>query len=205
MDTKTLAVIIVFAALTIALNPAVSGIGVPAPYLPFLVYQIWEVPIVVLFLLAGPKYAIPIAVLNAFVLLALFIGPGGLPAGPFYNLIANLSTLLGIFIIEKIYSLRFNNRRKETSYTSGSIRVAAATAMAIVLRVLVMTVVNYVTLGYSYPIGFSTPEAGIIALLPLIGLFNATLALYTVPLGYFINNIVERTLGFNIRSRKGIE
>lgn len=200
MNTKVLALVIVFAALTIALNPTVSGIGVPAPYLPFLVYQIWEIPIVVLFLLVGSKYAIPIAILNAFVLLALFIGPGGLPAGPFYNLAAILSTLLGIYLVERIFSFR-KVGQTETSYKSGSLLVVAATAIAIIMRVALMSVVNYVTLRYPFPIGYSTPEPGIIAILPLIGLFNATLALYTVPLGYFIANIVKKTLGVHLRLR----
>jgi riboflavin transporter FmnP len=202
MDTKVLAVIIVFAALTVALNPAVSGIGVPAPYLPFLVYQIWEIPIVVLFLLVGPKYAIPIAVLNALVLLALFIGPGGLPSGPFYNLMANLSTLLGIFVVEKAFSLRSKIDEATGSYKKVSLQVAAATAAAIILRVAVMSLVNYVTLRYSFPIGYSMPEAGIVALLPPIGFFNATLVLYTVPIAYFINDIVKRTLGSRLRFSK---
>ena len=119
MNAKILAVIIVFASLTVVLNPAVTGIGVPAPYLPFLVYQIWEVPIVVLFLLVGPKYAIPIAVLNAFVLLALFIGPGGLPTGPFYNLAASLSMLLGVYIAHKIIPVQPNPEQRKPTYKKG--------------------------------------------------------------------------------------
>jgi riboflavin transporter FmnP len=201
VNAKILAVIIVFASLTVVLNPAVTGIGVPAPYLPFLVYQIWEIPIVVLFLLVGPKYAIPIAVLNAFVLLALFIGPGGLPTGPFYNLAASLSMLLGVYIAQRIFAARSNSGQKKLENKSGNVVVVAATALAIILRLGIMTFVNYATLRYPPPIGYSLSEVGIIAILPLIGLFNATLALYTVPLGYVISNIVKKTLGSPVEIR----
>ena len=51
MNTKTLAFIIVFAALTIAIN--VAGPKIPAPYAPFLYYQLWEIPIVISFLVLG--------------------------------------------------------------------------------------------------------------------------------------------------------
>ena len=54
-----------------------------------------------------------------------------------------------------------------------------------------MTVVNYVTLRQGYPIGFGMDELAILAFLPLAALFNGTLALYTVPLGEFIANVVK--------------
>jgi hypothetical protein len=54
-----------------------------------------------------------------------------------------------------------------------------------------MTIVNWVGLGLPYPIGYGYSEAFIITLLPLIGFFNATLALYTIPLGYFIARAVS--------------
>ena len=75
MNTKRLAATIVFAALTVALNPAVSGIGVPAPYAPYLIYGLWEIPIVAAFLLLSPASAIAIAVLNSAVLLPFFLVP----------------------------------------------------------------------------------------------------------------------------------
>src|SRR3989337_4238671 len=100
MNTKTITTTIVFAAVTVALNPAISGIAVPAPYAPFLLYQIWEIPIVAAFVLISRKSGVAIAILNAAVLFALF--PGFLPMGPFYNLIAVLSMLSGIYIVHRI-------------------------------------------------------------------------------------------------------
>jgi riboflavin transporter FmnP len=187
MNTKTLATTIVFAALTVALNPAVSGIGVPAPYAPYLIYGLWEIPIVAAFLLISPASAIVITLLNSAVLFAFF--PGPLPTGPFYNLIAIFSTLLGLYIARK-----FINR--ESNYQQKVLKIAAAsTILGIVLRVVVMTAVNYVTLQQPYPIGFELEEmAVLVTYLPATALFNGTVALYTVPMGEFIANVVKSRL-----------
>ena len=53
METKRLTLIIIFIALTTALS--IGGPKIPAPYAPFLYYQLWEIPIVVAFLAMGPK------------------------------------------------------------------------------------------------------------------------------------------------------
>jgi riboflavin transporter FmnP len=195
MKTVAIAVVIVFAALTVVLNPALSGAGVPAPYAPYLVYQIWEIPIVAVYLLYGYKYGTLIAVMNAFILLALFIGPGGLPSAPFYNLAAILAMMVGVYIPHKIASLRAN--RSETEGNPPQFReklIAVSTVLGITFRVCIMTIVNYIVLRYSYPIGYAMPEVLILGTLPLIALFNATLALYTIPMGYVISNAVKKNL-----------
>jgi riboflavin transporter FmnP len=186
MNTKALATTIVFAALTVALNPALSGIGIPAPYAPFLIYGLWEIPIVAAFILISPLSGISITILNAAVLLAFFQGP--LPTGPLYNLIAIMSTLSGIYIARKFVKGKVNEGKIEFKIAT------AATILGIILRVGVMTLMNYVTLRYPYPIGFGMPEIDIIGFLPLGALFNGTLALYTIPTGEFIAKIVKTRL-----------
>lgn len=189
MKTKALAASIVFAALTVALNPAISGIGIPAPYAPFLIYGLWEIPIVAAFLLIGPAAGTLISLLNAVVLFAFF--PGALPTGPFYNLIAIFSMLLGVYLGRKLFAARS---------TQGQVVLkiaAASTVLGIIIRVLAMTIVNYVTLRYDYPIGFSMTELQILAFLPAAALFNGTVALYSVPIGEFIADVVKSRLKFN--------
>jgi len=188
MNTKAIAVTIVFAALTVALNPVFTGIGVPAPYMPFLIYQMWEIPIVAAFLLISPKSGVAISILNAAVLLALF--PGALLLGPFYNLIAIISMLSGIYMAHRI----LREKMKKVTVQLETKLVTLSTVIGITFRVGIMSIVNYVVLRYPPPIGYSTPEAAIIATLPLIGLFNATLALYTIPLGHFIADAIRSNL-----------
>ena len=194
MDTKTLSTTIVFAAVTVALNPAISGIAIPAPYAPYLLYQIWEIPIVAAFVLINRKSAVSIALLNAVVLVTFF--PGALPSGPIYNLIAILSMLLGIFIVQKSYKTKIptNSTQNESEYTKTKF-VTLSTVLGIILRVVVMTVVNYVVLRYPYPLGYQIEELAIVTVfLPPTGLFNATLALYTIPVGLFVAKAINKNL-----------
>jgi riboflavin transporter FmnP len=186
MNTKELAITIIFAALTVALNPGVSGIGVPAPYAPFLIYGLWEIPIVTALLLINPVSGILISLLNAAVLFAFF--PGPLPTGPFYNLTAIFSMLLGLYIARRCINRGAAHQQKVLKIA------AASTILGIVIRVAVMTVVNYLTLPQAYPIGFEMDEIAVLAFLPLAALFNGTIALYTIPIGEFIANVVKSRL-----------
>jgi riboflavin transporter FmnP len=193
MDTKKLTLTIVFAAVTVALNPAFTKIAIPAPYAPFLFYQIWEIPILAAFILISPRSAVAISVLNAVVLLALF--PGALLLGPFYNLLAVLSMLLGVYIAHKLLTRKNpKNETEKATLKQQTILITAATTLGIIFRVGIMTVVNYSVLRYPPPFGYSMPEAAVVASIPLIGLFNATLALYTIPAGYLIAKTVKSNL-----------
>ena len=187
MNTKTLAMVIVFASLTVALNPGISGIGLPAPYAFYLIYGLWEIPIVIAFLIISPLAGVLISVLNAGVLFALF--PGALPAGPFYNLIAVLTMLFGVFVSRKFFT-------KNSMSTQNSLKTATlSTIVGIILRVVVMAVVNYVTLQLSYPFGFEVNAATVLTVyVPQTSIFNATVVLYTVPIGEFTAKVVRSRL-----------
>ncbi len=190
MDTKKLALTIVFAALTVALNPAFTKIAFPAPYAPFLFYQIWEIPIVAAFILISPRSAVAITAINALILLAVF--PGALITGPLYNLMAVLSMLLGIYLAYKLIDRKnAHDETQKSTLRHQSILITASTALGIIFRTGLMTVVNYVVLRYPAPVGYYMPEIAILATLPLIAIFNSTLTLYTVPFGQIIANAVK--------------
>ncbi len=180
MNTKTVAVITIFAALTIVLN--LSPIKIPAPYAPYLIYQIWEIPIIAAFLLYGILVGVAIALLNTLVLFAVF--PGLLPTGPLYNLAAVISMLFGVFLV-KMWTGR--NPQK----TAEPLEVILSTVLGIVFRVSIMTLVNWAFLRFPPPVGFGMPEEAIVVALPLIAIFNATLALYTIPSGHIIAKAVK--------------
>ena len=182
MKTKTIAAIAVFTAISVAL--VLSPAKFPAPFAPFLKYQIWEIPIVVAFLLYGPSVGFSTSIINTMVLLAVY--PGDLPISPLYNLAAVLSMLLGVYIIQRFASY----------FTRGpKILVILSTALGCVLRVGFMSVVNWAFLRYPYPIGYNMPVEAIVAMLPIIGLFNATVALYTIPLSYIISRAARADSG----------
>lgn len=183
LDSKTIAVVIVFTALTLVLN--LSPAKIPAPYATFLIYEIWEIPIVAAFLLYGPKVGVSVAVINMLVLLIIF--PGALPTGPIYNLVAILSMLSGIYVIQKTVTRRFSSNGGRIN----ALMVAASTAGGTVMRVIVMSFLNFIVLPFPPPVGFSIPIDAAIAFLPVVGFFNATLALYTIPIGHTIAKVVS--------------
>jgi hypothetical protein len=255
LDSRAIAAIVIFSALAIMLN--LSPLKIPAPYAPFLIYQIWEIPIVAAFLLYGSKVGIVVSVVNTIALLAIF--PGALITGPLYDLAAVLSMLFGVYIIHKA-SLAFGSRLAGNGYfaeavtyimlamvsvmgalvqtllwflpacvfgllsimviiesrqsTNANLRIpqnhnsqydsflaTASTVSGAFMRVIVMTLVNFTVLPLSSPIGFSLPREAVIALLPLIGLFNATLASYTIPIGYAIARVVSSRINLQRKPR----
>jgi riboflavin transporter FmnP len=183
LNTKTLALIIVFVALAAALN--IVGPKIPAPYAPFLFYQLWEIPIVLAFIAIGPRVGVAVTVINTFILFAVF-NPGA-NAGPIYNLIAILSMFLGIYLPYKL-AVRGCKTENFSNYLKKHLTIISisATALGITMRVLVTTIVNYFAIQQPYPVGYSFTQPAALAFLPLGALFNATVALYTIPIAIAI-------------------
>jgi riboflavin transporter FmnP len=198
MNTKTLTLIIAFTALSAALS--IYFPKIPAPYAPFLYYQIWEIPIVAAFIAIGPKTGTAIAALNTLILLAVF--PGNLPTGPFYNLIAVLSMLLGVFAAYKIavHGCPTENMRH---FLTQHVKVltVSITALGVITRVAITTTANYFLIAQPTPIGFGSffefgglaGQQAVIAFLPFSILFNATIALYTIPIGLVIALTINKS------------
>ncbi len=192
METKKLALTIVFAALAIALNPTFTYIGLVAPFANGLIYQIWEIPIVIAFLIISPIAGLSVSLLNTLVLFALY--PGALPTGPAYNLAATLSMQIGIFAAVAIGKKFVCRKDLGANILAKAKWVGIATLMGILTRVSLMSVVLYFALPQPSPIGFSFPLEATIAYLPLAAIFNATLALYTIPIGWLIAQRVQKVL-----------
>jgi riboflavin transporter FmnP len=166
---RQITAVALFAAMAVVLNQ--PQFSVPAPYAPFLNYEVWEVPIAMSFLLFGGFTGVAVVLLNTGVL--ELYNPGALPTGPIYNMIAVLSMMAGVLLVNRTY------RGK-----GFAIAALLGTGLAVVARVGVMTVVNWLALPQPYPIGFNVPPAGVPSLLVLIAVFNGTVALYTVPLAH---------------------
>jgi len=175
MNSKTITIIAVFAALSIVLS--LSPLKFSAPYAPFLKYQLWEIAIVTAFLLYGIKVGISISFINTLVLFAFF--PGDLPTGPIYNLMAVLSMLSGIYLVQRVAGKRFSRGRE-------AILTSLSTVFGIIMRVIVMSIVNWTVLQHPPPFGYSIPLQELPSMLSVIALFNATIVLYTIPISYII-------------------
>jgi hypothetical protein len=64
--------------------------------------------------------------------------------------------------------------------------IISATALGIIVRIAITSVVNYFTLQQPSPVGFSYKPAAALAFVPLGALFNGTVALYTIPIAFAI-------------------
>jgi riboflavin transporter FmnP len=183
--TQTMTGIALFSALALVLN--LTHVQVPAPYLPFLIYEIWEIPIVACLLIFGLSASLIASLINSLVL--ILVNPGALAAGPLYNLIAVAVTLFAISLGHRISS---------GMKVSLPVEIALSTGLSILVRTSVMSIVNYVLLPFPAPLGFSTPDSYVVTILPVIAFFNATIALYTVPLGYASVKAIIRRIHFRM-------
>jgi riboflavin transporter FmnP len=199
LNTKKLTLTIVFAALAIALNPTFTHISVNFPLAQGLIYQIWEIPIVIAFLIISPITGIAVSLVNTAVLFAIF--PGILPTGPAYNLAATLSMQIGIFAAV-IVGKRFSCKNNPNSNVLSSVKWAGvATGLGILTRVTLMSILLYFALPQPAPIGFASfgfDQTTTNAYLPFAAFFNATLALYTIPLAWLIAYRVQKVLQLTI-------
>ncbi len=118
-----------------ALSYALGMIQVPFPLVPFLIFDLGEIPAAAA-LMAGSPTASIVAALVYFGVLN-FIGQF-VPIGPIYRLAALLSMLAGLYPFSR------------GGPPSGS-RLAAAFALSTAIRVAVMTVLNYLLLTALFP------------------------------------------------------
>jgi len=188
MSTRAIAMTIAFAVLAIVLNPAISGVGVPFPPIPSLIYNIWEIVIIAAFLLMGFKSGISVALLNSAFLFSVYPGP----TRSIYalgNTVAVSSMMIGVYVANLL-----TRKRSQEERLSGVRTITLSTVLAMILRVAVMAPIMYGILHFNI-VPARVPESAIIAVvLPLQAVYNVTIALYTIPVGYFVAKVVSRNL-----------
>jgi riboflavin transporter FmnP len=189
MKTKTIALIIAFSALTLVLNI----VRIPTFYWPGFYYRVYEIPIVVAFLLFGPRIGVSVAILNVLGQLLLFPVPGGIVAYPF-GLIAILVMMLGVYSANMLIKHKLPNAN---TIHKGRIAIHS-TVLGVAFRTLIMPFLDFLVLYHillPLALGRSFPEAYMIGLIPGMILFNATVPLYTIPISYFVAKRVTKSLG----------
>ncbi len=182
-NSSRVSLVALLTALAIVLNLVVR---IPAFYDVYLIYEVWEVPIVLALLLIGVWGGVAVAALNT---VYLFTQPGPVLLGPLYNFVAVMSMILGLVVAQKI-----TGSRKWRSLTL----VGLATALGALSRTAVMTVVNAAVVTLPPPIGYAIPVSLLAETLILTGIFNLTVTLYTVPLAYSARRILASRYRFVI-------
>ena len=152
------------------------------------------------FLIISPIAGLAISLLNTAALFAVF--PGVIPTGPAYNLAATLSMQVGIFAALAI-GKRVSCSKSQADFLFKPKWVGVSTALGILVRVAFMSVLLYFALPQPAPIGFASygfDQAQTILYLPFAAIFNATLALYTIPIGFLIAQRVQKILHITLPS-----
>jgi riboflavin transporter FmnP len=178
MNTRLIAIVAVFAALAIVLNPVISGMSVPAPYFPLLSYGFWELPQVIVLLLTGLIPGVAVGLVASIALAPLHPNYIAIVGGT----LAWLSMLTGVYLGYRFVTHNVPQGQKPSARKT----VLFLTVGGIILRTVVMSIQNYVMLRYPLPIGLGLPESIIIGIMPPVALFNATQPLLVIPLGYLI-------------------
>jgi riboflavin transporter FmnP len=194
MNARSIALIITFAAIAIALNT----IRIPTIYWPGFSYHFSEIPIVVAFLLFGPKIGVLVEALQLAGQLVFF--PAGIVGFVVYPMgfVAVLLMLAGVYLAGRFTSRRatsekFLSEKKQTVYF---------TAFAVASRGGIMPFLTYgVLYNVLLPLvlGTSIPAAYITALVPSFVLYNVTIPLYTVPIAYLVATKVRKYLKIESR------
>lgn len=168
-DSRRISLIALLTAIAILLNQIVR---IPAPFDQYLLYEFWEIPILLGFLLLGFWSGTTIAFLNT---LYLFLLPQPVLLGPVYNLLAVISMVVGVLAAMRVARSR--------GWGSSGLWISA-TALGSLSRTLVMTLVNAAVVTQPPPIGYSIPSDVLLETLLFTGVFNLTVTLYTVPLAF---------------------
>ena len=190
LNAKTIALIITFASLAIVLNPAISGIGIPYPLLPGLYFEVWEIPVLVAFLLFGWKVAISAGLINTAFLIAVF--PGMSQPYYFTNFFAQVSMIIGIYLATRLISGKIQEDKPVSSRRLVLSSVLLATFFRVVLMWANMFFILYVDPLQVYP---TTPAWYIVKIIwPPQAILNIILTLYMVPSSYLIARIVNRNM-----------
>jgi hypothetical protein len=97
--------------------------------------------------------------------------------------------MVGIYIAN-----RFTRKKSPKEKPFGAKKIALSTILAMLLRIVVMAPIMFAILhfGILAPI---IPDSLIVTIvLPIQAVFNITIALYTVPVGFLLAKVVGRNL-----------
>ena len=178
---------------------AMLELSFPFPLLPFLKFDLAEIPDTISLLLFGWKYGLLTAVAHWF---ALVVTASGLALSPppipqLMKLLAVLGMFLGISVAQHVYRNPRSEKRK----------IAVITSAGVVSRVLVMAPVVFILYYILFPetylafgkkvltsVGIKVTGNLIAASLITLftSIFNAVSAAYLIPLSYSITKAVRK-------------
>jgi len=152
------------------------GPRIPFPPLPYLLFELWEIPVYFALYLFGFRVAFFVELVNY---VATQLRPSTILFGPVYSLNAVLWTLIGAYFGLKI---------------PFKARIVPSLLLALLLRIAGTTAFNYVFIQLPAPFGFSFPAQAFLAVLYLYVVFNAILGGYSIVLAFYLAQAVKLRL-----------
>lgn len=122
---------------------AMLKLSFPFPLLPFLKFDLAELPVVFSFLAFGPLLGLVTCVVYWLVLTMVTVGEWLWPIGPFMKFLAVASMLLGVWLGSKLFI-------KSERYGSGLLLLRMG-VLAAITRMIAMSVMNYIILVVIVP------------------------------------------------------
>lgn len=146
----------VFASLAVFMT--LANLVFPFPILPYLRFELAEIPVIVVFLIMGPIPGLSSAVVYWGI---LNVVGEWVPIGPAMKLLSLGPTILGLWAGLLVYNKLIKKRNSVTASLGLSI------AMGIIFRVLVTSLLNFVLLWYLFPFFLDLASGSIKAVLGL--------------------------------------
>jgi riboflavin transporter FmnP len=181
LDTKSITLIAVFAAIAVILNT----IRIPTIYFPNFFYVLYDIPVIVSFIIYGFKVGFLVETIHIMGQEIFFpMGMGGVVTYPF-GLVIHTFMFSGIYFAYKV-SKKSNNKDSFRGKRKG---IIYSTGFALALRGGLMPFIDYFVLyTLLLPLALSVviPQSYILALVPAFIVYNVTSTLYAVPIAYAI-------------------
>jgi len=190
----SVALIAVFSAIAISLN----AFRIPSFYWPGFSYGLYEIPVVVAFIIYGFKIGYLVEILHIMGQEIFFTtGIGAVVVYPM-GLIFHTLMFSGIYLANKLINRKIAkgknvSEKKTTIYYTG---------LATALRGGIMPIIDYKVL-YSiilpFALGHTIPETYTLSLIPAFITYNITGTLYTVPIAHAIAKKTAKHLGIKAK------
>jgi len=181
LNSKTIALIAVFAAIAIILN----AIRIPTLYYPNFFYTLCDIPVIVAFIIYGFEVGFLVEIIHIMGQEIFFpVGLGGIVTYPF-GLVIHALMFSGIYLTFKI----IQRKRDERNFVGEKKAIIYSTGLATSLRAGLMPFIDYLVyynIVLPLALGISIPQSYILALVPAFIFYNLTSALYAVPIAYLI-------------------
>jgi riboflavin transporter FmnP len=180
LNTKSITLIAVFAAIAIILN----AIRIPSIYYSFF-YTLCDIPVLVVFIIYGFKIGFLVEAIHIMGQEIFF--PTGVAAVVTYpfGLVIHTFMFSGIYVAFKI----IQRKRAQRNFVGEKKGIIYSTGLATALRGGLMPFIDYLILyniALPLALGISIPQSYILALVPAFIVYNVTSTLYAVPIAYLI-------------------